>query len=1259
MLKRAWAVLSALLLLLVLFGCDGSVSAPAPAEAKAAPNVAKTSQALSFAANAVAYWPFDGTAADPVSGLDLTLFGGAGFGGGRFGQGLALSGDATKYAQRPQDDAAFALASDFTVQVWVSFAATAGAQTFIEKFLGPVGPGWSFGKLADDTLQFQALPAVVVTSAPLAFAAGSWNQLVVRRSGASFDILRNGAVVASANSALALPTTTNPLTIGRSDGGLNPVNGSIDDVAVFARALSDAEVANLWNGGNGRRVATTVTATPASANVAPRGTTNVSAAGGIGTSTTFTFALQNNNSGGAIDAATGAYTAGATPNVTDVVLATDAAGNTGTCNINVGAGVTISPAAPAAVAPQGSLQLTAAGGSGGYTWSVVTNNSGASVSAAGLYKAGATGSVTDTVRAMDALGNTAFVNVPVGAGLAISPAAPSVAPRGSVTFLASGGSNAGFTWSFVTNASGGTLAGSVYTAGATGNVTDRVQVKDSLGNTATVDVSVGPPLAASPSATSAPPNGSVTFSTTGGSGILAGWAFVTNNSGGTINAAGVYKAGPTGNVTDTVRATDSLGNTAQATVTVTGGVTVSPAVASAPPRGSVSFNASGGSGGGYAWSFVTNASGGTIAAATGVYTAGPTGSKTDTVRVTDSLGNTKDVTITVTAGVTITPPNPSAPPLGSVQLTATGGSGAGFSWAVVTNNSGSNVSGTGLFTAGPTGNVADTVQVTDSLGNTATVSVSVGGGLSINPATPITPPRGSVALTVTGGSGLGYAWSFVTNASGGTVVANTGAYKAGATGNVTDVVKVVDSLGNTKSVSIGVTTGASITPTTATVAPLGVASFGAAGGSGTGFTYGFQTNASGGTVNATTGAYKAGAIGSVTDVVVVTDSLGNTATASVTVTKGVTIAPAAANVAPRGGATFAATGGAGGFTFSLQTNASGGNVSATGGVYTAGTKGGVTDVVRVTDANGATATATIMVGPEIAVTPSPAHAPPLGKITFKATGGSGFGYVWELATTASGGEMDSATGEYTAGDTANTVDTVRVTDSLGNVAIVGVSVGNGIAITPAVAAAPPRGGIAFVASGGSGSGYTWALKANASGGTIDTATGMYQAGATGNVTDVVEVTDTVGGKATASIEVGPGLTITPATADLELGGTAAFAVAGGSGAGYEWRVDPNASGATIDEGGKYVAGQVTGIDTVVVKDAVGNEAKALVTVRPKKTDPGSFGSPGGFAANPPAHPDDNACGCRVVGGSPGPRGAAAFVALGLVALVLGRRARRR
>ena len=67
--------------------------------------------------------------------------------------------------------------------------------------------------------------------------------------------------------------------------------------------------------------------------------------------------------------------------------------------------IILSPAT-AIVATLGSQQLTPLGGRAPYVYSMLVNNSGGSVSVAGLYTAGALGSVLDTVRVTDNLGNT-------------------------------------------------------------------------------------------------------------------------------------------------------------------------------------------------------------------------------------------------------------------------------------------------------------------------------------------------------------------------------------------------------------------------------------------------------------------------------------------------------------------------------------------------------------------------------------------------------------------------------------------------------------------------------------------------------------------------------------------------------------------------------------------------------------------------------------------------------------------------------------
>lgn len=72
------------------------------------------------------------------------------------------------------------------------------------------------------------------------------------------------------------------------------------------------------------------------------------------------------------------------------------------------------------------------------------------------------------------------------------------------------------------------------------------------------------------------------------------------------------------------------------------------------------------------------------------------------------------------------------------------------------------------------------------------------------------------------------------------------------------------------------------------------------------------------------------------------------------------LSPSTATVTTGGHATFTASGGAGGYQFALSTAASGGSIDAETGAYTAGDSPG-TDVVTVTDAAGATKTASVKV----------------------------------------------------------------------------------------------------------------------------------------------------------------------------------------------------------------------------------------------------------------------------------------------------------
>ena len=787
------------------------------------------------------------------------------------------------------------------------------------------------------------------------------------------------------------------------------------------------------------------------------------------------------------------------------------------------------------------------------------------------------------------------------AALAISPATTTVPPNATVTFVASGGSGTGYMFTLVTNGSNGSIGATtgVYQAGSVPASSDVVRVTDSQGHTAMASVTVGNGVSIDPPSSSVAPQGAVTFTVTGGSGTGYAYTLTTNASGASVDASGHYRAGTTGNVVDAVRVVDDLGNAATASVQVTAALSLAGSATMVAPRGSLTFSSSGGSATGLVYAFATNASGATINAQTGAYTAGATPSVTDVVSVTDSLGNVSTATVQVGVGVSMTPTSPVIAPKATVNFVASGGSGTGYAYQISTNASSGQINATtGVYVAGATGGSVDIVTVTDSLGNTAVVSVSVGDGLSLSPPSSNVFPGQALGFTAHGGSGTGYQYALTDNRSMGQINATTGAYTAGGTGEVTDTVRVTDSLGNQGQATVHVGKQLSLAPATWETAPLGTKTFTVAGGSGTGIAFSFVTNASGGTIDPATGAYQAGPAGDVADVVRATDSLGNTATASVSITARLTATPTAYALPPLANQQLIVVGGAGGNTFAIVVNGSGSVVNASTGAYQAGTKGETTDVVRASDRNGAETFIAISVGPEVSITPDAIGLAPRGHIVFSAAGGSETGFTFALTVDESGASLDPDTGDYTAGSRSNSEDEVTVTDSLGNIAKAQIIVGGGLVVSPNDTMVAPRESLTLVPSGGSGMGYTFVLVDDQSGAKLDPTTGEYQAGATPHVTDVVSVTDSLGNTTTVSIAIGDGLAISPPIAAVSPRGTLSFTARGGSGHGIQFTLSTNASGGDIDAGtGEYTAGAKANVDDqVTATDDLGNTATAAVHV---------------------------------------------------------------
>jgi hypothetical protein len=415
--------------------------------------------------------------------------------------------------------------------------------------------------------------------------------------------------------------------------------------------------------------------------------------------------------------------------------------------------------------------------------------------------------------------------------------------------------------------------------------------------------------------------------------------------------------------------------------------------------------------------------------------------------VTDSLGYASNVVITLTVVYPALSVTTSSLPNGSVgvayaqTLAATGGSGSGYTWNVISGAStlsavGLSVSSAGVVSASsPTqGTATFTVKVTDSANNTATanLSVTIYAGLTVTTASLPSADAGtaySQTLAAAGGTGSGYTWSVASGQSSltstGLSVSSAGVVSASSliAGTASFTVKVTDSANNSASQTLSVTVNPVLSITTTTL-PSG--------------------------------------------------------------TVGVAYAQ-----------TLAAGGGSGGYSWSVTNGASSlsavGLSVSSGGVVSAAspTQGTASFTVKVTDSTGASTTQnySVTIYPALSIT---TNSLPSGTVNvpysqaFTASGGTGTGYTWSLtggqsSLTSLGLSLSSAGVLSGSGPSYGTANfTVKVTDSANNTASgtfsVTINYGTLSISTTTIQTATVNQAYSqgFGATGGSGS-YTWSL----------------------------------------------------------------------------------------------------------------------------------------------------------------------------------------
>lgn len=410
---------------------------------------------------------------------------------------------------------------------------------------------------------------------------------------------------------------------------------------------------------------------------------------------------------GSIGADSGVYT-GYAPGTVNLRLS-DSLGHQVTMTVtNTVAALTLEPAA-LTLAVGNVYLMKAQGGFAPYTYSV-DSGSGSIDASSGLFLAPMSAG-SSTLKVIDSQGTTATANVTVNPALTLTPGSYELSVGDTAALTAADGVPP---YTFAVIAGGGSVSGvGIYTA-PTVDGTSVVQVTDALGNVAISSLSVKPAVSLSSQSSVVSPNGSVTFNAAGG---IPPYSYSVLVGSGSIDGAGIYTASATPG-DEQVRVEDSRGGYAVATIKVDAALNINSPYNIIAMGNSMTFTGSGGTPP-YSFSIVSGT--GSITTG-GLYEGVAVG--TATIQVQDSLGATRTKTVQVNPPLAIAASKEFLVRDENLVLSQSGGVPP-YTYSVVAGRGSITVptGPTPTFTSSKYFVGKDTIEVKDSLGNTAQLEV--------------------------------------------------------------------------------------------------------------------------------------------------------------------------------------------------------------------------------------------------------------------------------------------------------------------------------------------------------------------------------------------------------------------------------------------------------------------------------------------------------------------------------------------------------
>jgi hypothetical protein len=179
---------------------------------------------------------------------------------GKYGKALAFNG--TSSLVTVNDTAALHLTTAMTLEAWVRPSASGSWRSTLLK---ETSNGLAYGLYASDASSRPDgsihIAADIDVTGPAAIALNVWTHLAASYDGTAFKLYVNGIQVTSRAVSGSVATSTSPLRLGGNKIWGEYFAGVIDEVRIYNRALSAAEIQTDMNSPVSAGVAVPPTAT--------------------------------------------------------------------------------------------------------------------------------------------------------------------------------------------------------------------------------------------------------------------------------------------------------------------------------------------------------------------------------------------------------------------------------------------------------------------------------------------------------------------------------------------------------------------------------------------------------------------------------------------------------------------------------------------------------------------------------------------------------------------------------------------------------------------------------------------------------------------------------------------------------------------------------------------------------------------------------------------------------------------------------------